>query len=169
VEKPGAQSYMLSNPAVLPTVCMQASLELFKLAGIEKLRQKSLMLTGYLEELLKRELGVIQGGSDDPASPAPSASSSAASAFTASSGPVVIRILTPSDPSARGAQLSLLFSVHVRDINTALALRGVVTDVREPNVIRVSPTPLYNCFQDVHKFVHVLKQVLADFNAKRQK
>jgi len=43
--------YRLSNPAVLPTVCLQASLDLFDEAGMDNLREKSLLLTGYLGKI----------------------------------------------------------------------------------------------------------------------
>ena len=165
-EKPGAQSYMLSNPAVLPTVCMQASLELFKLAEPLRLRSKSMMLTGYLEHMLKVQVGAIntEEFAESGASSAPDAASAAAPASAA----VSVRILTPRDPSARGAQLSLLFSMPVRRLHRALCLWGIVTDVREPNVLRVSPAPLYNTFSDVFLFVQRLKTVLAEIDAEKK-
>lgn len=153
VEKPGAQGYMLSNPAVLPTVCMQASLELFKLADLHRLRAKSIMLTGYLEHLLRTKLAAT--------------ASEAEQAKQAASAGVSIRVLTPCVPSARGCQLSLLFSIPVRKVHRALCVRGIVTDVREPNVLRVSPTPLYNSFADVFVFVNELSKVLANITANK--
>lgn len=60
IPKLGAQSYMMSNPPVLPTVCLQASLELFSEAGIEQLRFKSKCLTGYLECLVENFLPEIK-------------------------------------------------------------------------------------------------------------
>jgi kynureninase len=173
VEKPGAQSYMLSNPAVLPTVCMQASLELFALADPIKLRSKSMMLTAYLEHLMRTIIGATS--SEDhaesvaagAAAAAPAASS--VSAVASKSSSVHVRILTPRNPCARGAQLSLLFSTPVRSIHHALSLWGIVTDVREPDVLRVSPTPLYNTFRDVFLFVDRLKHVLAEINAQHSK
>lgn len=50
--KLGAQGYQLSNPASLPSVCLEASLDLFHRAGMINLRRKSELLTGYLEHLL---------------------------------------------------------------------------------------------------------------------
>jgi kynureninase len=56
-------------------------------------------------------------------------------------------ILTPADPSARGAQLSIRVpEAAVR--HAALAPFGVVGDVREPDIIRFAPTPLYSTYHD---------------------
>jgi len=154
-EKPGAQSFMLSNPPVLACVPLQASLEVVKeVGGIKALRAKSCFLTAYLEWMLKTQLGALSqsGCSEDEQTQTPS------NALLINGQP--IRILTPSDPSARGCQLSLLFPCPVKPLHYALTLRGIVTDVREPNVLRVSPTPLYNTFQDVFAFVTELKKVL---------
>lgn len=72
-----------------------------------------------------------------------------------------VKQLTPTDPTQRGCQLSLLFPRNVSTVNKELAKRGVICDVRQPNVIRVAPTPLYNRFGDVLKFVNILAEVLA--------
>ncbi len=56
-------------------------------------------------------------------------------------------LLTPRDPAARGAQLS----VRVRSAaarHEALAAHGVVGDVREPDIIRFAPAPLYSTYHD---------------------
>ena len=96
------------------------------------LRQKSLRITGYLEMLLHKEL---QGH---------------------------YRQLTPADPAQRGCQLSILLSVPggVKKLNLALAKDGVICDVRDPDVIRVAPVPLYTRYVDVYNFVHKLKKAL---------
>ena len=68
-----------------------------------------------------------------------------------------MRVLTPREPSRRGAQLSLVFpGVPVEEVHGALRKRGVFCDVRKPDVIRVAPAPLYNSFEDVRYFVEVL-------------
>lgn len=141
--KPGAQSYMLSNPAVLPTVCLQASLEVFREANMKKLRAKSMLLTGWLELLIHKFLPLT-----DKASP---------------SSPLTCTILTPTNPTHRGAQLSLLFSSPVQHINHLLTEKGIVTDVRRPNVLRISPAPLYNNFMDVWKVVKELKEIMEKY------
>jgi kynureninase len=127
----GAYGYRVSNGSVLNIVCVRASLDLFDEAGgMEPLRHKSVRLTGYLEHLLKQEM------------------------------PHRLTIITPSDPTRRGAQLSIIFDVDVDAAAAKLASAGVICDVRRPNVIRVAPTPFYNSFTDVYQFVKILKEVL---------
>lgn len=126
----GAQSYQLSNPPVLPTVCLLASLELYSEAGgLEKLRAKSLMLTGYLQVLLEPIMAKYN-----------------------------ITVLTPSTLDDRGCQLSLFFPIPIRGLLKRLEKIGVICDGREPNVVRVAPAPLYNSFSDVARFVKHLDE-----------
>lgn len=123
---PGANAYRVSNPNVLATVSLLASLQVFAQTSMEDLRAKSVLLTGYLEVLLENIPG-----------------------FT---------ILTPRDPAERGCQLSLLFEEGLMmKVFEGLQKEGVVVDERKPDVIRVAPTPLYNSFSDVWRFVEVLK------------
>jgi kynureninase len=67
------------------------------------------------------------------------------------------RVITP---ARRAAQLSLHFGHHAKDIQQSLIQAGVVTDFREPGVIRVSPAPLYNSFEDVYRFYLILRGLL---------
>jgi len=106
---------------------------------MDRLRAKSLKLTGYLETLLLTEL------SDD------------------------VTIFTPSDPAQRGCQLSICFTKFsdIEAINKQLKAKGVIVDTRKPNVMRVAPAPLYNSFEDVWRFVHLLKETLRGLNNKQ--
>jgi len=70
-----------------------------------------------------------------------------------------IDILTPAEPERRGAQLSLYFGDKGKPIQQKLAEAGIIIDYREPGVIRVSPAPLYNSFEDVYRFSHILGQL----------
>ncbi len=121
-----ADAWQLSNPPVLALAPLEASLELFDEAGMPALRSKSVKLTGFLEQLL----GEVPG--------------------------TPITITTPADPGRRGCQLSLRVGPRAREIQQALEQAGVVTDFREPDVIRAAPTPLYNSFSDVQRFVSAL-------------
>ena len=130
----GAQSYQVSNPAVLPTVCLYASLRTFEQAGgVKALRAKSLLLTSYLEQLLLPLLA-----------------------------PLSIRLLTPPTLSERGCQLSVMLSLPVRGVLKRMEAAGVLCDGREPNVIRLAPAPLYNNFSDVWHTVNVLVKAVRD-------
>ena len=129
---PSAESWQLSNAPVFALAPLLASLEIFGQTSMEALREKSLRLTGYLYALLQQELAEQ------------------------------IRVITPSDSAARGAQLSLSLrqAGRGREVHAALLRAGVVSDWREPNVIRVAPAPLYNSFADVYGLVSRLKGIL---------
>lgn len=132
----GASAWRLSNPPVLQTVSLQASLDVFGRTTMEELRGRSMLLTGYLELLLRQDVIGLSSGE--------------------------LSIITPTEPRARGCQLSLKFSTN-RCCDTTfegLEKRGIVVDHRKPNVIRVAPAPLYNTFSDVLNFVQALAAVL---------
>jgi kynureninase len=129
----GADGWQLSNPPILSLAAIRASLDVFMEAGgMEPLREKSLRLTGYFEWLLERDLGDS------------------------------VEILTPADPRQRGCQLSIRVksSVSGRAVFEKLEASGVVCDWREPDVIRVAPVPLYNRYEEVHRFVEILRKAL---------
>ena len=119
----GAEGWQLSNPPILALAPLRASMDIFHEAGMDRLRAKSISLTGYLEFLLQRH-------------PSPKFS-----------------ILTPRETDRRGAQLSLRIPNIGRALCEDLASTGVIGDWREPDTYRVAPIPLYNSYQDVYKFV----------------
>ena len=126
VPREGADGWQVSNPPILAMAPLRASLALFDEAGMDALRAKSVLLTGYLEWLIDRI----------PDSP-----------FT---------ILTPRDPGARGCQLSLRVAGRARERARKLGEAGAVVDFREPDVIRAAPVPLYNTFDEVRRFAALL-------------
>jgi kynureninase len=69
-------------------------------------------------------------------------------------------IITPSDPGARGCQLSIFMKQNGKKVFSSLAKAGVIADWREPNVIRLAPVPLYNTFEEVFSVGQVFKQSL---------
>jgi kynureninase len=127
---PGAEGWQLSNPPILSMAAIRASLDVFKKAGFDKLCQKSRKLTGYFEFLIN-ELN----NSD-------------------------IKIITPSNPDERGCQLSIQVKNADRSLHDKLTKAGIITDWREPDVIRCAPVPLYNSYMDVYSFVERLKTIL---------
>uniref|UniRef100_G1P0Z3 Kynureninase n=2 Tax=Myotis lucifugus TaxID=59463 RepID=G1P0Z3_MYOLU len=135
---PGANGFRISNPPILLVCPLHASLEIFKKATMKALRRKSVLLTGYLEYLIKHYYGKEKAEAKTP----------------------VVNVITPSRIEERGCQLTLTFSVPIKSIYQELEKRGVVCDKREPNGIRVAPVPLYNSFHDVYKFINLLNSAL---------
>ena len=129
VPKPTAEGWSMSTAQVFNMVSLRSSLALFEEAGIENLQAKSRELTGYLFQLLK------------------------------SLNNLDFEILTPAEPHRRGAQLSLYFKAQAKAIHQKIIDAGVVVDYREPGVVRVAPAPLYNSFEDVHRFYHILESL----------
>jgi len=130
---PGAFGFRLSNPCVFSCTALRASLEISTSAGMQRLRKKSLLLTAYLWLLLETQLSDKHD----------------------------VTIITPKCEDHRGCQLSLVCKhKSSKQLEHQLALRGVIVDSRDPDVIRVAPTPLYNTFEDVRNFVAQLKQLL---------
>ncbi|XP_060063875.1 kynureninase-like [Ylistrum balloti] len=136
---PEAYAYRISNPSGLLYPSMKASLEIFNQTSMDDIRNKSILLTAYMEYLITKKYG-----RPDPKD----------AAFQQ------IRIITPSDPGERGAQLSLLLSANVSCVYTELIKRGVLCDLRKPHVIRVTPAPLYCSFEDVYRFMDFLDQAM---------
>jgi kynureninase len=59
-----------------------------------------------------------------------------------------VRVLTPSDPDARGAMLTLHLPGRARQVHESLGRAGVVGDLRAPDTIRLTPVPLYTGWED---------------------
>ncbi|OZV69389.1 kynureninase [Winogradskyella aurantia] len=127
---PGAEGWQLSNPPILSMAAIKASLDMFGEAGMDNLITKSRKLTGYFEFLLN-ELK-----NDN------------------------IKIITPSQPGERGCQLSIQVKNANKNLHQKLTEAGIISDWREPDVIRCAPVPLYNSFKDVYTMVERLKIIL---------
>lgn len=130
VPEQSADAWQLSNPPILAMTPLKASLAIFDEIGIDKLREKAVDITGYMESLIHQRVGDK------------------------------VEILTPTDPAQRGSQLSIVVKGDVSGVRDLLEGRGVVADFREPNVIRVSPVPSYVSYHDVWRFVDVLSELV---------
>jgi kynureninase len=125
----GADGWQLSNPPILGLAPLRAALDQFDRATMPALRAKSEALTGYLEALIRAELADA------------------------------LQIVTPGEPARRGCQLSLRVvggRERGRALFECLAAHGVLGDWREPDVIRISPAPLYNTHADVLRFARTV-------------
>jgi kynureninase len=128
-----AEAWQMSNAPVLSMAAHKAALDIFVEAGMSAMREKSLLLTGYLEfivDAVRNNTGVN------------------------------LQILTPSNPNERGCQLSIVVPGAKKQLVKDLAERGIIVDWREPNVIRMAPVPLYNSFEDIFAFGQVFTEFL---------
>ena len=126
----GAEGWQLSNPPILSMAAIRASLDMFAKVGMKALREKSEKLTGFFEYLIN------QIDSDQ------------------------IQIITPSNPKERGCQLSIQVKNADKSLHKKLTENNIITDWREPDVIRCAPVPMYTSFEDVYRMVVVLKKLL---------
>ncbi|MCO5274813.1 MAG: kynureninase [Flavobacteriales bacterium] len=130
---PTAEGWQVSNAPVFNMVIHGIALAQFVQAGMDRLRTKSLQLTGYME-------AIIDEINDKHLAD--------------------LRIITPRDPAQRGCQLSIVAPVKGKTIYNRLTERAVSVDWREPSVIRMAPVPMYNSFEDVFRFGEILKECL---------
>lgn len=126
----GAEGWQLSNPPILSMAAILASLDLFDEVGMNALREKSEKLTGFFEFLIQQ----IQTDK--------------------------IKIITPSNPKERGCQISIQIKDANKSLHQQLLAKNVITDWREPNVIRCAPVPMYNSFEDVFQMISILKELI---------
>lgn len=134
VPEPGADGWQVSCSQVIPMAIYKASLEIFKQAGfMEPLRKKSITLSTYLRFIIKEvnhELGEEQ-----------------------------YKIITPANHAESGAQVSIIAKSRPKEIFDGLIKNDILGDWREPNIIRLSPVPLYNTYEDVFRAGRALLKV----------
>ena len=126
----GAEGWQLSNPPILSMAAIKASLDIFEKVGMDVLVKKSKKLTGFFEYL------VNEIASD------------------------TIKIITPTNPNERGCQLSLQVKNADKNLHKKLTENNIITDWREPDVIRCAPVPMYTSFEDVYQMVSMLESLL---------
>jgi len=126
----GAEGWQLSNPPILSMAAIKSSLDIFEKVGMDALVKKSKKLTGFFEYL------VNEIASD------------------------TIKIITPTNPNERGCQLSLQVKNADKNLHKKLTENNIITDWREPDVIRCAPVPMYTSFEDVYHMVTILESLL---------
>jgi kynureninase len=130
---PSAEAWQLSNAPVLSMAAHRASLDLFSNTTMADLRQKSLLLTGYLEYVLQQVSLITQQPMEQ---------------------------VTPTTPEDRGCQISVRLLGKDKTIVQQLSAAGIIVDWREPDTIRLAPVPLYNSFEDVYRLGEKLIELL---------
>jgi len=128
-----AEAWQMSNAPVLSMAAHKASIDIFDEVGMDALVAKAEKLTGYLEFIVDDINTVLDKK---------------------------LEIITPRDKKQRGCQLSIVAHGRGKELFNKLTEAGIISDWREPNVIRCAPVPLYNSFEDVYRFGEILKGAL---------
>ncbi|MFI0426843.1 MAG: kynureninase [Flavobacterium sp.] len=132
----GAEGWQISNLPILSLAPYLASVEMFAEVGMDKLIAKRDVLTSYLEFILHEIDKELESAE--------------------------FEIITPSNPDERACQLSVYLHGQGRELFDRLMKNGVITDWREPNVIRLAPAPFYCSFEDMYEFGQILKRLILD-------
>jgi kynureninase len=127
----GAEGWQISNLPILSLAPYLAAVDMFDEVGMDAIIEKRNKITAYLEFVLQE----IDKEVDS-----------------------TFEIITPADPAERGCQLSVFLHGEGRSLFDYLMKNGVITDWREPNVIRLAPVPLYCSFEDMYDFGQILKE-----------
>lgn len=128
----GADGWQISNLPILSLAPYLASVELFAEVGMEKLIRKRNSITAYLEFVLQQIDAEIEGAK--------------------------FEIITPNNQEERACQLSVYLHGQGKSLFDFLMKNGVIVDWREPNVIRLAPTPFYCSYTDIYEFGQLLKE-----------
>ena len=128
----GADGWQVSNLPILSLAPYLASVELFAEVGMEKLIRKRNSITAYLEFVLQQIDAEIEGAK--------------------------FEIITPNNQEERACQLSVYLHGQGKSLFDFLMKNGVIVDWREPNVIRLAPTPFYCSYTDIYEFGQLLKE-----------
>lgn len=131
---PTAEAWQLSNAPVLSMSAHLAALTMFDEVGMPALIEKSKKLTAYLEFIIE-EINRIKFN-----------------------GKKTLEIITPKE--SRGCQLSIIAHGYGKNLFYQLIEHGVISDWREPSVIRLAPVPFYNSFEDQYRFGKILMELV---------
>jgi kynureninase len=128
-----AGAWQISTPSIISSAAAEGGLQTVLDAGIDRIREKSLRLTGFFMELVDKYL---------------------------SDSPYGFEVGNPREDHRRGGHVALEHPEEALRINEALKERNVIPDFRPPNVIRIAPVPLYTSFHDVWRVASHLKEIM---------
>lgn len=133
----GISRFQISTPHILSLAAIEPALEITLEAGMDRIREKSLLQTGYLIDLAQALLV-----------------------------PLGFQIGTPLDPARRGSHVSLRHPEGYRICRALIdpqpgdtSLR-VIPDFRAPDNIRLGIAPLYNSFEEIHRALRRLEEIV---------
>ena len=128
---PGIERFGTGTPQIIGTVGVEEGAKLLAEAGIERLREKGIALTGYLIHLADEWLT-----------------------------PYGFRLASPRADARRGNHVTLYHPQAWR-INQALIAAGVIGDYRTPDRLRLGLPPITTRFTDVWGALDTLRQIAA--------
>jgi len=128
---PGVGRYVCGTSPILSLTALEAGVDLFLEAGMDRVREKSVRLADLFVELVEERCGG-RG----------------------------LALLTPREPARRGSQVSFAHP-SAEGVMKALAARGVIGDFRPPDILRFGFAPLYGRFVDAWDAAEALGAVLA--------
>ncbi|MUP46765.1 kynureninase [Gramella sp. BOM4] len=140
--EPTANAWQISNAPILALAPYLASLEMFDEVGMPALIEKRDKIVAYLEFILHEIDKEVES---------------------------TFEVITPADQKARGTQLSVFLHGEGRELFKFLMDNGVITDWREPNVIRLAPAPFYCSFEDMYEFGQILKKGILERQKRTKK
>ena len=129
--EPDAHAWQISNAPILALAPYLASLDMFEKVGMPALIEKRDKIVAYLEFILHQIDEEVESD---------------------------FEIITPSNQNERGTQLSVFLHGEGKELFNYLMKNGVITDWREPNVIRLAPAPFYCSYEDMYEFGQILKR-----------
>ncbi|GAA4317825.1 kynureninase [Pontixanthobacter gangjinensis] len=129
--EPNADAWQISNAPILAMAPYLASLQMFDEVGMPALIEKRNRIVAYLEFILHEIDKEVES---------------------------TFEIITPENQEERATQLSVFLHGEGRELFNYLMEEGVITDWREPNVIRLAPVPFYCSFEDMYQFGQILKK-----------
>ena len=126
-----AGGWQISSPSILGSAALEGALEVTLEAGIKRIREKSLKMTSYLIYLVDELL---------------------------SKEPYNFSIGSPREPERRGGHVALEHDEAYK-IHEKLLEKNVIHDFRPPNIIRITPSALYNTYTEIWEVVSILRSL----------
>ena len=127
----GASGWQISTPQIMNYLGLSENLKIHTDAGIDRIDTKRRKMNAYFDRLLES----LKDTTDQ------------------------ISVITPIDADKRGAQVSLQFAKKGKEIFQGLKENSIIGDWREPNIIRLSPAPLYNTYEEIHQVFKTLTRL----------
>lgn len=131
--KEGVVRFLAGTPPILSLLAMESALDLTLEAGIERIRQKSVLLTSYLMYLVDTLLA-----------------------------PLGFALGSPRDPAHRGSHVSIRHPEGYRISRALIEEMKVLPDFRAPDNIRLGLAPLYTSYADVWTAVQRIQRVVTE-------